>query len=295
VISRLVSLGSVIVDLVLELPALPPRGGDVLATQRGMAVGGAFNVLSAASRLGLPGLYAGPHGTGPFGGLVRATLAREGIEIARVPNPLLDTGSTIAMIEPDAERTFITVTGADGIVEPADLEGIPYRDGDAVYVSGYDLAYPAAGPAVAAHVGVLPPDVFIAFDPGPLAADIEKDLLRTVLARAALVSLNERESEALGSLDAPAVVIRQGPRGATLHVRGESAVHVEAIPVERAADTSGAGDVHVGANLAGLAMGWSWPDAVRLANRAAAYAVSRPGPASGPTTAELENFRRDRW
>ena len=294
-ITRLVSLGSVIVDVVLELPALPPRGGDVLATQRGLAVGGAFNVLSAASRLGLPGLYAGPHGTGPYGDLVRATLAREGIEIARVPSPLLDTGSTIAMIEPDAERTFITVTGADGIVEPADLEGIAYRGGDAVYVSGYDLAYPAAGPAIAAHVGMLPPDVFVAFDPGPLAADIEKDLIRPVLARAVLVSLNERESQALGSIDAPAVVVRQGARGATVHRRGEPMVHIPAVPLERAADTSGAGDVHVGANLAGLAMGLSWPAAVRLANRAAAYAVSRPGPASGPTMAELENSHRDRW
>src|SRR5205823_3766192 len=147
VITRLVSLGSVIIDLVLSLPGLPKRGGDVLAAQRGIAVGGAFNVLSAASRLGLSSVYAGPHGRGPFGDLVRAALCREGIEIARAPNPDLDTGWTIALIEPDAERTFITVTGADAIVEPADLEDIEYRAGDAVYVSGYDLAYPASGAA----------------------------------------------------------------------------------------------------------------------------------------------------
>ncbi|TMF66870.1 MAG: sugar kinase, partial [Chloroflexi bacterium] len=73
-IKRLVSLGSVIVDLILEVPAFPDRGGDVLASQRGMVAGGAFNVLSAAARLGLPGIYAGQHGTGPFGDLVRAAL-----------------------------------------------------------------------------------------------------------------------------------------------------------------------------------------------------------------------------
>jgi len=295
VITRLVSLGSVIVDLVLSLPGLPERGGDVLAAQRGMAVGGAFNVLSAASRLGLPGVYAGPHGTGPFGDLVRAELAREGIATCRVPNRNLDTGWTIALIEPDAERTFITVTGADAIVEPADLEGIEYRDGDAVYVSGYDLAYPASGAAIAAHMRGLPADVFVAFDPGPLAADIETGLLQSVLARAALVSLNERESEALGPIDAPTIVLRQGRRGATIHSRGEADVHVDAVPLGSIADTSGAGDVHVGATLAALAMGLSWPDAVLLANRAAAYSVSRAGPASGPTAAELDNFGADRW
>jgi sugar/nucleoside kinase (ribokinase family) len=291
VITRLLSLGSVIVDLVLEVPRLPERGGDVLASQRGMAVGGAFNVLSAASRLGLPGVYAGPHGTGPFGDLVRAELEREGIEIARRANPDLDTGWTIALIEPDAERTFITVTGADAIVEPPDLEAIEYRDGDAVYVSGYDLAYPAAGAAIAEFVVRLPADVFVAFDPGPLAADIEADRLKSVLARAAVVSLNKRESEALGSIDAPIVVVRQGARGATIQRRGESALRIDAVPLESVADTSGAGDVHVGAMLAGLARGLAPPEAVRLANHAAAFAIARHGPATGPTSADLEHFR----
>src|SRR5437764_15422296 len=108
-IKRLVSLGSVIVDLVLEVPRLPDRGGDVLASQRGMAAGGAFNVLSAAARLGLPGIYAGPHGTGPFGDLVRAALAREGVATTIPPKPGLVTGCTLALAEPDGARTCATV------------------------------------------------------------------------------------------------------------------------------------------------------------------------------------------
>lgn len=294
-IRRLVSLGSVIVDLVLALPRLPERGGDVLASQRGMAVGGAFNVLSAASRLGLRGVYAGPHGTGPFGDLVRATLAREGIEIARRPHPDFDTGWTIAMIEPDAERTFVTVTGADAIVEAGSLDAIDHRDGDAVYVSGYDLAYPAAGEAIARRVAGFARGLLVVFDPGPLVADIPSDRLRSVLRRADVVSLNERESKALGEIDVETVVVRQGAGGATIHRRGESPVHVEAVRLDSVADTSGAGDVHVGASLAGLARGLSWPDAVLLANRASAYAVFRSGPASGPTSAELESFGAGRW
>src|SRR5205809_4876535 len=99
-IKRLVSLGSVIVDLVLEVPRLPDRGGDVLASQRGMAAGGAFNVLSAAARLGLPGIYAGPHGTGPFGDLVGAPLAPEGLPTTPPPNPALSPGRTLARFHP---------------------------------------------------------------------------------------------------------------------------------------------------------------------------------------------------
>jgi len=298
VITRLVSLGSVLVDLVLALPHLPERGGDVLASQRAMAVGGAFNVLSAASRLGLPGLYAGPHGTGPFGDLVRAELAREGIAVSQAPNPDLDTGWTIAMIEPDGERTFVTVTGADAVVEPEALRRIAYRDGDAVYVSGYDLAYPGAGPAIAEHAAALPRDLFVVFDPGPLVADIPRDRLDPVLQRADLLSLNERELDALGGIDAinnRTVVLRRGRAGATVYRTGAKAVAVPAVRLNDAVDTSGAGDVHVGASLAGLAQGMELRDAVWLANRAAAYAVSRKGPASGPTPAQLEAFGAGRW
>jgi sugar/nucleoside kinase (ribokinase family) len=301
-IKRLVSLGSVIVDLVLEVPRLPDRGGDILAAQRGLAAGGAFNVLSAAARLGLAGLYAGPHGKGPFGDLVREALAREGVAISRPPNPHLDTGWTLALIEPDGERTFVTVTGADALVDVEALRPIEYREGDAVYVSGYDLAYPGAGPAIAAHVATLRPDLMVVLDPGPIVGDIEAGRLAAVLHRVDILSLNQREADAIGGLDAvmrlirPAatVVLRLGARGATIHTATSEPLSIA--PVEVAAvDTSGAGDVHVGANLAGLARGLSWPDAVLFANRAAAFAVSRHGPAAGPTDQELEEFRAGRW
>ena len=61
---RLVFAGEAIVDVVMRVPALPPRGGDLLATSAEVAVGGGFNVMAAAARQGLPVLYAGGHGAG---------------------------------------------------------------------------------------------------------------------------------------------------------------------------------------------------------------------------------------
>ena len=52
-IQRLVSHGSIPVDLGIGLPQLPERGGDVLAVWSDRSAGGGFNVLSAAVRLGL--------------------------------------------------------------------------------------------------------------------------------------------------------------------------------------------------------------------------------------------------
>jgi hypothetical protein len=44
-INRLVSLGNVIIDIVADVPALPERGGDVLASGVALEVGGGFNLM----------------------------------------------------------------------------------------------------------------------------------------------------------------------------------------------------------------------------------------------------------
>src|SRR5580698_214565 len=49
--TRLLHLGNVVVDVVLDVPALPEPGGDVLATRSQTAAGGGFNVMAAAARL----------------------------------------------------------------------------------------------------------------------------------------------------------------------------------------------------------------------------------------------------
>ncbi len=299
---RLVSHGSILVDLALEVPHLPVRGGDVLARQGSISVGGGFNLLSAAARLGLPGVYAGQHGTGPFGDRVRAALAAEGLALLQPTDPALDTGYCVVLVEPDGERTFVTVTGAEARVDPGLLRDVAYREGDVVFVSGYDLAYPDAGDAIAVHAGDLPPAVLLVFDPGPLAAEIAPQRLAPVLGRVDLVSLNAREAELLGGVErmlrachpSATLILRTGGSGASILRAGAPPVSVAAV-ASRVIDSTGAGDVHLGATLAGLARGLTLAESVLLANRAAACAVSTAGPAAGPTTAQLEEFGAGRW
>ena len=76
-IDRLVSFGSSIVDITAYLPKLPDRGGDVLATDSAISVGGSFNLESAAARLGLAVVHTAPIGVGPNADLVRRALADE--------------------------------------------------------------------------------------------------------------------------------------------------------------------------------------------------------------------------
>jgi sugar/nucleoside kinase (ribokinase family) len=296
---RLVFAGEAIIDVVMRVPALPDRGGDVLAMSSQITVGGGFNAMAAAARQGMPVLYAGGHGTGPWGDMVRVTLAAEGISLLRPPDTRQDTGFDVALVDADAERTFVTSLGAEAAYEPGSWDAIPVGPGDAVYVSGYGLVPPDAGEVVGAWAASLPRGPLLFVDPGPLVAQIPAGILDPVLARCDWWSCNAREAALLtGIADDPAaaaralalrtgnVIVRAGAVGCFLTVSG-TVIHVPA-PVVEAVDTTGAGDAHAGAFLAALADGLAPADAAWRANAAAALAVTRPGPATSPTRATLD-------
>jgi sugar/nucleoside kinase (ribokinase family) len=319
---RLVFVGEAIVDVVMRVPVLPQRGGDALATSSEITAGGGFNVMAAAVRQGLPVLYAGGHGTGPWGDVVRAALAAEGIGLLRPPDQDRDTGFDVALVEPDAERTFVTHLGAEAVRGPASWDSVPVGPGDVVYVSGYGLVPPDSGQALGGWAAALPSGVLLFVDPGPLVAQIRAAVLDPVLARCDWLSCNYREAAILtntgltntgptGTVPAEApgdpaevarrllargaaanILVRAGAAGCYVALFGSSsAVHVRA-PAVTAVDTTGAGDAHSGAFLAALADGRPPLEAVARANAAAAFAVTCPGPATSPTRARLDAWLR---
>ena len=303
---RLVSVGNVIVDVTLRVPALPERGGDVLARDTGSTPGGAFNTLVAAVRQGVASAYGGGHGTGPFGDRVRSALEAEGIDILLDPSPSADTGFDIALIDDEGERTFVTVFGAEASLSAYDLAGIRLGDNDLnehdlVHVSGYGLLERTNAAVLAPWIATIASGHTVLVDPGPLGSDIPAEVLAPVAARADWFSCNLREALVLsGAADARdaaialrktwrAVIIRLGPEGCLIAVDDDDVVHVPGFAVE-AIDTNGAGDAHTGAFLAGLAAGEAPTAAALRANACAALAVTRRGPATAPTAVEVQHL-----
>ena len=233
VLNRLVFAGEAIVDLLMRVPVLPERGGDMLAESAVIEVGGGFNIMAAAVRQGLPVVYAGGHGTGPWGDRVRAALAAEGIRLLRPPDPDADTGFDVALVEAGGERTFVTMLGAESLTEPDAWDLVRVRPGDAVYVSGYGLVPPCSGQVLGAWAAALPPGVLLFVDPGPLVADIPAAVLDPVLDRCDWWSCNQREAALLTGSDDPAeaarrlirrtgqadVIVRSGPDGCMVAMR----------------------------------------------------------------------------
>ena len=306
---RLLHLGNVVVDVVLEVPALPERGGDMLASSSRMTAGGGFNVMLAAVRQGLPVRYAGAHGSGPLAALARAALADAGIEVLQQPTEGLDTGFVISLVEADGERTFITSPGAEATMTDDGLAGVRGTARDAVYLSGYGLMYPGSQRALLGWLAGLDRPAVVFFDPGPLAASIPAAVLDRVMRRADWLTCNAREAAALTGRTGPAealsaltgarrpepagrprgVLVRMGQDGCLLGQPGARPVHVPGFGVD-AIDTSGAGDTHTGTFIAALAHGNGAADAARTANAAAALSVTRRGPATAPTASELARF-----
>lgn len=306
---RLVLAGNVIVDLVIEVPALPERGGDVIGTRTDRTAGGGFNTLVAARRLGTEAVYAGLHGTGPNGDLVREALAAEGVRTLLPVREDGDTGFCVALVDAGGERTFVTSFGVDSRLTGAELDAVADRltGDDLVQLSGYGLVMPVNGPLLSRFTARLPAGVTVCFDPAPLVADIPAAVLDPVLARTDWLSCNAREGRLMTGHGNPAlsaaalrerlspgagVLVRADRDGCWLAAPGAAPVHVPGFPVE-AVDSNGAGDAHVGAFLALLSRGLDPLSAARGANAAAAYAVTRRGPATAPGLAELVTFLGD--
>ncbi len=298
-IRRMIHSGNVVIDLVAAVPALPARGSDVLATGMEPTPGGGFNVMAAAARQGLPVLYAGPRGDGPFAALADAALHAEGITAVQPPRPG-DTGMVITVVDGGGERTFITSPASIVGATAAELAAVAPGPGDAVTLSGYELLHAPSRDALLAWVAGLPDAVAVVFDPGPLAPWSTPDPVRELLDRADWTTANAAEAAQITGLVDPAAaaralggragaLVRTGATGCVVAVRGAAPVTVAGFAVD-VVDTTGAGDAHTGVFLAALSRGADPLSAARTANAAAALTVTRPGPATSPTAAALTHF-----
>lgn len=299
---RLIHTAQALVDVVVEVPSLPRRGGNVMAASSARHAGGAVTTLLAAARSGVEAVHAGAHGTGPNGDLVRATLAGDGVRCTAAPVTELDTGVCVVLVEPSAERTFVTTLGAERRVTPASLQTSEPAPGDLVCVSGYSLLGETREPLLA-WVESLPSGVAVVLDPGAAFTELAGCVRERIIAVTDVWTGNGEESEHFGGATgmgpaAAAVagrlrtgaiaVVRDGAHGCAVHADGRT-VLVPGFP-ETAVDTNGAGDTHTGVLVAERAKGLDWPEACRRANAAGAIKVTRWGPTTAPTAAEIDDY-----
>lgn len=301
--TRVIHTGQALVDLVVEVGAIPRRGGNVMAQSFTRYAGGSVSVLVAAARSGAQAVHAGAHGTGPNGDLVREALAAEGVALSAEPVPDADTALCVVMVEPTAERTFVTTLGAERQITPQSLGTSAPLEGDLVCVTGYSLLEPTRDPLLT-WLEALDGGVRVVLDPGAAFAELEAETRDRMLALTDVWTSNAEEAHDLTGLEElratlpairdllPAeavVIVRDGPEGCHLLVGDEDPAYLPGFPQEPV-DTNGAGDAHTGVLVAELAAGSDPRTACVRANAAGAIKVTRRGPATAPTRAEIDEF-----
>ena len=305
---RVVLMGQILVDLVLQGVRPIHGGGSEWANDGGTHVGGGFNALVAARRMGAEAISLSPIGAGPHASLITDALAREGIVDAGPRVEGVDNGFCIALIDRRAERTFISTRGAETMTPAsawADFVRTMSPD-DVLYIDGYLMDHPANREAAEAALRALPEGVRVVLDVSPVIGIPEG-----LPARHVIISMNSVEARAIakwsrldGYLPFDSLscrlaqtlghdtLIRLGASGACFaryaSPNGEtSAVHIPT-PTIDAVDTNGAGDAHTGALAALLAQGVPMDRALLLANCAGALSTTVVGPASCPTREDIE-------
>lgn len=305
---RVVLMGQILVDRVLQGARPIHGGGSEWARDGGTHVGGGFNALVAARRMGAEAISLSPIGTGPHASMIEAALAREGIVDAGPRVDGVDNGFCVAMIGHDAERTFISTKGAETMTpETAWADFVrTMSPGDVLYIDGYLMDHPANREAAEAALRVLPEGVRVLLDVSPVIGIPE-----SLPTHHAIISMNSVEARAIakqsrldGYLPFASLscrlaqtlgrdtLIRLGASGAYFahSVGPDSETSAAQIPTPTidAVDTNGAGDAHTGVLAASLALGIPLERGLVLANCAGALASTVPGPASCPTREDIE-------
>ncbi|MEU6174708.1 ribokinase [Streptantibioticus parmotrematis] len=288
----LVVVGSANADLVVRVERRPGAGETVLGSDLATHAGGkGANQAVAAARLGAGTALLARVGRDAHGRLLADSLGEAGVDTSALLTGGAPTGVALITVDPDGNNSIVVAPGANARLTPEDVgraEGLLA----AARVVSLQLEIPldtvAAAVAAAARNGTrvvlnpsppvpLPAEVLAACDPLVVNEHEARFLLDLAGGPAADASSAspERWAEALLATGPRSVVVTLGADGAVL--ADATGVARVASPRVEAVDTTGAGDAFTAALAWRLGLGESLTEAVRLAVRVGAAAVTRPG------------------
>jgi ribokinase len=293
---RAVVVGSLNMDLILDVPALPGRGQTLLSRSLDRRPGGkGANQAVALARLDARVEMVGAVGDDADGAALLRALQAAGVSTRFVvERPATPTGLAVVCVDPDGDNAIVVAPGANASLGPGDVRAAAaaLHRADLLLLQ---LEVPLASVAAAARLGGEH-GALVVLNAAP-AGELPAGLLASV---GALV-VNEGEAAALGGPGGPgelAVRLRgRGPGVVAVTLGGDGCVVADAagvasLPAHRVAvvDTTGAGDCFAAAFGLGLAEGRPARQAAGLASAAAALAVTRRGAQAMPSRAEVQRL-----
>jgi sugar/nucleoside kinase (ribokinase family) len=291
-------VGDVMTDVIVHPEGPLRRGSDRAARIRLSPGGSAANQAAWLAALGGRVALAARVGAADRDAHA-ASLRRDGVIPLLATDPVLPTGTLVALIDPDGERSFLTDRGANLALDRDDLPDVLLDGIRLLHVSGYALFAP--GPRAA----VLALTASAAARGVPWTIDAASAGFLSICGPAAFLGwtegadvlfANAEEAALLAGSDAPArqlsvlgtyyrcVVLKRGAEGAIAAVRDAAPCALPAASVV-ASDTTGAGDAFLAgfllALLSGAALQGCLAAGIAQGQRAVTLPGGRPAPPIG--------------
>jgi ribokinase len=277
-------IGDVMVDVVVVPHGPMQHGSDTPASTRVLGGGSAANTACWLAHLGRPARLVAAVGDDSAGRAAVADVEAHGASVVAWVDPAAATGTCVALVDPDGERTMLPDRGANDALPPGHVEAaLAAHPPDWLHLSGYALLGEGSRPAgLSAISAARSTGIRFSVDAASAAPlrEVGPETFLDWIVGAALVLANDDELVALGGEAAvlrvaSALVVKHGSRGATWtdgrHRHEHRSVAATVV------DSVGAGDAFDAGYLDGVLREADPPGCLRSGSDAAAQAVGRTG------------------
>lgn len=255
--------------------------------------GSAANTVAGMAAFGARTAFVGQLGTDQLGAIFAHDIRQQGVDFETPPRDGIGgTGRCLILVTPDAQRTMNTFLGAAQRLDPGAVDEAAIAQSQILYLEGYlwDPEEPRAAmrEAIAAakrsgtRVAFTLSDSFV--------VDRHRDDLNRLFDAGSIDILFANEAEALSLTGAsdfdsavrdiagrvPTAVVTRSEKGAVA-ISGEHRAHVDAEPIAKLVDTTGAGDLFAAGFLTGDSRGLGLDASLRLGAVAAAEVIQHYG------------------
>jgi sugar/nucleoside kinase (ribokinase family) len=260
---------------------------------REVSGGSAGNTAAGLAALGIRTGFIGQVADDQLGTIYKHDIEAQGVDfLVPARNDVGATARCLILVTSDAQRTMNTFLGAAQMLEAKDVDLGAVASAGITYLEGYlwDPAVPRAAmeAAIDAARGAGRKVAFTLSDSFCISRHRDSFLKLIDDGRVDILFANEAEiTELAGEADfhtavaavapkVPTLVVTRAEKGA-IAVSGDERASVNAEPIERLVDTTGAGDLFAAGFLAGQARGLGLEASLKLGAIAAAEVIQHYG------------------
>ncbi len=297
-------LGAAALDWVAQVQELPQVDGIVYAERYLPFPGGTGgNVAEAVARLGCRVSFLGKLGDDGNGKRLFKAFIEAGVDCSAISIQKGEpSASTFIAVDRRGERMIFSLGGAALYHKAEEIRPS--------WLTGVRILFIADAftePAIAA-IQALDDGAKVVFNPGGLMVSLGLDALQPILSRSDVLILSRSEAQSLaGQLELdqalatlshngpPVIILTLGGKGAVIYDQG--CLHqVPAFPVDRVADTTGAGDAFAAGVVRGILKGLDWVKSTEMGCAAAAIKIGHFGARSGlPNSWQVDALIQSRF